>query len=376
MNETALYEFNQFPINSEFWRNKKVVVTGHTGFKGSWLTYWLERLGAKVLGIALEPNTQPNLFEVLQLDKQTESKFVDIRNYAALKDSINGFGPEILFHLAAQPIVLDSYRDPIGTLDTNVMGTVNLLQCCREIDSLKSIVVVSTDKCYENHGWLHGYRETDRLGGLDPYSASKACVEIVVNSFRNSFGLNMDGLDLRSILATARAGNVFGGGDWARHRLIPDAARACAKETKMIIRNPNSIRPWQHVLEPLSGYMMLARALVEKGCDYARAWNFGPSDEQLYSVQDVIEAYSNSVKNQLEWEIEVTDQILGHEAATLLLDSRLARSQLGWKPFIDFKDAMKHTAEWYEAFYNKASSSILREYCSNTISLYSEGKTE
>jgi CDP-glucose 4,6-dehydratase len=269
------------------YQNKKVLVTGHTGFKGSWLIKWLEMLGAEVQGISLEPNTEPNHFTLIHSD--IKSHILDIRDAEKLSKTIRSINPDIVFHLAAQPLVRESYEYPLETLQTNVMGTANVLNACRGLDNLKAILVVTTDKCYENKEWIWGYRESDPMGGYDPYSMSKGCAELVVSSFRRSY-FNLDDYSKKhsTLLATARGGNVIGGGDWSKDRLIPDIIKSVVKQQSVMIRSPHSTRPWQHVLECLSGYLMLGQKLLQGEKAFAEAWNFGPPGDAEASVLDVL----------------------------------------------------------------------------------------
>ncbi|MBI1214405.1 MAG: CDP-glucose 4,6-dehydratase [Alphaproteobacteria bacterium] len=325
---------------SGIYKGRRVFLTGHTGFKGSWLARWLSQMGAEVTGLALPPETTPNHFDLLKPGVKDIRK--DIRDAEAVADAVKEAQPEIVFHLAAQPLVRRSYRDPLETWATNVMGTANVLDACRKIDSVRAIVVVTTDKCYENKEWVWGYRENDRLGGHDPYSASKAGVELVAASFRKSY-FSEEGAPL---LATARAGNVIGGGDWSEDRLIPDLARAVANKQPLVIRSPKATRPWQHVLEPLSGYLLLGQKLLEGDKKAATAWNFGPDDAGNQSVETVL----NKIKSfwpAFDWQLDGAPQ--PHEATLLHLDSTLARQQLGWAPVWDLDECLKATAGWYRA---------------------------
>lgn len=323
------------------YRNKRVLVTGHTGFKGSWLSLWLHELGAQVIGIALEPCTTPNHWDQLQL--HIDDHRVDIRDPGALQRVFQKSQPEIVFHLAAQPLVRRSYSDPLETWSTNVMGTANVLETCRQTPSVRAIVAVTTDKCYENHEWPWGYRENDRLGGHDPYSASKASSELVAASYRSAF-FNAGNTPL---LATARAGNVIGGGDWSEDRLIPDLVRAVAQGQSLEIRSPYATRPWQHVLESLSGYLLLGRYLFQGHKGHAEAWNFGPEPEGNRTVSEVL-GKLNSHWSSLRW--HVTEKPQPHEATLLYLDSAKARSKLHWQPVWNFDAALEKTAGWYRAW--------------------------
>lgn len=325
----------------QVYRGRKVLITGHTGFKGSWLALWLQYLGAEVTGISLPPETNPSHWELLGLD--INSFYIDIRDEILLQQKIFEVQPEIVFHLAAQPLVRRSYQQPVATWATNVVGTANVLEACRKVDSLKAIVAITTDKCYENNEWVWGYRETDRLGGHDPYSASKAGSELVVGSYRKAF-FNTPSSPL---LATARAGNVIGGGDWSEDRLIPDLVRALAAEQALEIRSPNATRPWQHVLECLSGYLALGQRLLEGNAAFADAWNFGPEREGNRQVQQVLSTLKNNWP-QVNWYCCATPQ--PHEAQLLQLDSSKAREKLLWRPVWTFEEGIAATAEWYEAW--------------------------
>jgi CDP-glucose 4,6-dehydratase len=338
-----------FSVDPAFWRGKRVFLTGHTGFKGSWLWLWLADLGATVRGYALPPATTPSMFDAAALATLGDHLTGDIRDAARLRISVREFQPHIAIHMAAQPLVRRSYREPLETFAINVQGTANLLDACRDLPGLRAIVVVTTDKCYQNHESLRPYRETDPLGGRDPYSASKACAELVTAACRDSFFARGE-----TAIATARTGNVFGGGDYSEDRLIPDAVRAYAAGRPLIVRNPNALRPWQHVRDPLTGYLMLARGLFEKGHDFARAFNFGPAPEQQMPVARVIECFTEVWGNGARW-IHEPDPKAVHEAGLLLLDSTLAQSELGWTSQTALIPALRATAEWYKA-QNKAKS--------------------
>lgn len=327
----------------EFWNGKKVLITGHTGFKGSWLAFWLKMLGAQVGGFALAPDAEPNLFENLKLENEIESVIGDIRNLSDFEKVLQNFEPEIIFHLAAQSLVRRSYREPVETYAINLIGTINILEAVRQTNSVKSVVIVTTDKVYENREWLWAYRENERLGGFDPYSNSKACAELAVATYRNSFFSESN-----CLIATARAGNVIGGGDWSKDRLLPDVFRSLVFDEKLEIRNPASIRPWQHVLEPLAGYMKLAEKLYHGERDFAGAWNFGPSDEDAKPVGSILEKIKEIWEEDINWETAREGQ--PHEAGILKLDSTKARNHLGWQPKLSLDEAIKLTAEWYRAF--------------------------
>ena len=326
-----------------FWKGKSVFLTGHTGFKGGWIAHWLSELGAQVNGFALQPPTEPNFFTETHLQKHlAHSRLADIRDRQELAHAIDEVQPEIVFHMAAQPLVRDSYRKPVETFATNVMGTVNLLEVLRHTRSVKVIVNITTDKCYENKEWLWAYREHDKLGGHDPYSASKACAEIASAAYQNSF-LEDAGI----FMATVRAGNVIGGGDWATDRLVPDFLRAIDTGQILRIRSPNAVRPWQHVLEPLAGYLMLAEKLFQKGADYVGAWNFGPNEDGLKPVSWLVEHLCKCIPDA-RWDIENTNQL--HEANILNLDSTKAKTLLGWEPRWNLQTAINQTVEWFHAW--------------------------
>ena len=349
--------------NPGFWRNKRVFVTGHTGFKGGWLTLWLSMLGAKVTGYALPPNTQPSFFGAVGLDRHlTQSHLDNIHDYPTLEAALTAANPEIILHLAAQPLVRRSYADPVETYQTNVMGTANLLQAARHCPTVQAIVVVTSDKCYENLAWPWGYRETDTLGGYDPYSNSKACQELVVSAFRQSF-LQDKGV----AIATARAGNVIGGGDWSEDRLIPDAMRVHAAQACLTIRSPQATRPWQHVLEPLAGYLVLAEQLCANP-DLAGGWNFGPRDSDVCTVEEVLKLISQCLPGGLQWQLDSSAQ--PHEARLLKLDCSKSQNELGWKPRWTLETALRETCRWYELCFlsldmEKTSRSQIDSYSHN-----------
>ena len=331
---------------SGFWNGKTVFVTGHTGFKGGWIAHWLAALGARVHGFALNPPTETNFFtETALRERLVSSTISDIRDIGPLSKAIKQAKPEIVIHMAAQPLVRESYNTPVETFSANVMGTVNVLEASRCIGTVKAIVNITTDKCYENQEWMWPYREADRLGGYDPYSASKACAEIVTSAYRSSF-LSEAGIQL----ASARAGNVIGGGDWATDRIIPDFLRALDHGETLKIRSPNAVRPWQHVLEPLSGYLLLAEHLYDHGEAFAQPWNFGPNEEGAKSVGWILAQLCERITGA-HWEIENTKQ--PHEAGLLKLDSSKAKAQLGWAPRWDLETALSKTVEWYQAWRNR-----------------------
>lgn len=326
-----------------FWRDKRVFITGHTGFKGGWLALWLSRLGARVHGYALAPPTDPSFFELTGLEARLDGHVIgDIRDAQAMRQAMALARPEIVFHLAAQPLVRDAYGIPIETLETNVMGTAYLLEAVRQVGGVRAVVVITTDKCYENREWPWPYREVEPLGGHDPYSASKAAAELVTASYRASFF----GQDGDCAIATARAGNVIGGGDFARDRLLPDMFRAHQAGQPVRLRSPRAVRPWQHVLEPLNGYLTLARRLFEEGARYAGAWNFGPWEQDSRTVQWITEFVAARLPGFV-WELDQRQQ--PHEAQTLRLDSSKARQQLAWAPVWDLEQAINKTLEWHLA---------------------------
>ncbi len=330
-------------MNPGFWRRKRVFLTGHTGFKGGWLSLWLAELGAEVHGYALAPPTDPNFFSVTGLDRRlVSSTIADIRDAAALERAMGAAQPDIVVHLAAQPLVRHSYAEPVETYTVNVIGTVNLLEAVRRTPGVKAVVNVTTDKCYENREWIWPYRENEALGGYDPYSSSKACAELATSAWRRSF---LDAAGVR--VASARAGNVIGGGDWAADRLVPDFLRALDAGRTLMVRSPHAMRPWQHVLEPLSGYIKLAERLCSAGGDFAEAWNFGPDEADARPVQWIVETLCGRVTGAT-WERDVAPQ--PHEAHTLRLDSAKARARLAWRPRWNLQRALEATLDWHQAW--------------------------
>ena len=336
---------------ADIYRNRPVLVTGHTGFKGSWLSLWLNELGAVVSGLALAPETNPSHWDLLRLEMSDYC--IDVRDAAAVAKLVADTKPEVVFHLAAQPLVRRSYRDPLETWSTNVMGTANVLDACRQTTCVRAVVVITTDKVYESQEWPWGYRESDRIGGHDPYSASKAATELLTESYRKSFFNEPDAL----LLATARAGNVIGGGDWSEDRLVPDLFRAVAAGIPLEIRSPNATRPWQHVLECLSGYLLLGQRLLEGQKIYSEAWNFGPECDSNRTVLEVLNIL-RQYWAELYW--TVTKQSQPHETNMLYLDSAKAKALLGWKSVWTLQESLAATADWYHAFKSE-NSCISRE---------------
>jgi len=337
-----------------------VFLTGHTGFKGGWLALWLSRMGAKVKGYALPPDTSPNLFSVARVGKAVESEFGDIRDFDRLQRSMAGFDPDILIHMAAQPLVRLSYREPVETYEVNVVGTAKVLEAARSCPKLKAIVSVTSDKCYENREWVWGYRESDPMGGYDPYSSSKGCAELVTAAYRRSF-FQTEGVGL----ASARAGNVIGGGDWAEDRLIPDILRAFEKGEPVVIRNPSAIRPWQHVLEPLSGYLVLAEALYRNPESHAEGWNFGPEDCDARPVEWILHRMVELWGGDAGWRLDDTSH--PHEAGYLKLDISKARARLRWTPTWSLSDALARVVDWHRAWLNGED---MQARCMNEIEDY------
>lgn len=328
-----------------FWANKSVFLSGHTGFKGGWIAHWLSELGAQVHGYSQAPSTEPNFFTETKLeDRIASSTIEDICDLSKLLKAVKFAKPDILIHMAAQPLVRESYVTPVETFSANVIGTVNVLEASRQAGTIKAVVNITTDKCYENREWVWPYRENDRLGGRDPYSASKACAEIAASAYRNSF-LADAGINLASV----RAGNVIGGGDWARDRLIPDFFRAIDCGETLTIRSPSAVRPWQHVLEPLSGYLLLAEKLYARGEKFAEAWNFGPDDRDAQPVSWIIDHLCTQIAGS-KWQTNTTRQ--PHEAGLLRLDSAKAKAKLGWTPRWTLETALSKTVEWHQAWRN------------------------
>jgi CDP-glucose 4,6-dehydratase len=351
---------------ADLYRGKRVLLTGHTGFKGSWLALWLHEMGAKVTGISLSPETEPDHWNLLALP--IDDRRLDIRDADALLQVVTETQPEIVFHLAAQPLVRRSYRDPLETWSTNVMGTANVLEACRQTPGVRAIVAITTDKCYENREWPWGYRENDRIGGHDPYSASKAGAELVAASYRTAFFYT----DAAPLLATARAGNVIGGGDWSEDRLIPDLIRALENKHSLEIRSPQATRPWQHVLESLSGYLLLGQKLLMGNKAFAEAWNFGPEPEGNRTVAEVLGKLSQHWPT-VRWHVTETPQ--PHEATLLYLDSAKARSQLHWQPVWSIDTTLAKTADWYRAWL-EAGQVISRQQLADYVATAAQANLE
>lgn len=350
----------------EFWKNKRVFITGHTGFKGSWLCLWLVQMGAKVAGYAQLPPTTPSLFEICNIEELLDqSSIADIRDLESLKTAMSDFGPDIVIHMAAQPLVRDSYKIPIETYSTNVMGTVNLFEAIRITPSVKAVVNVTTDKCYENQEWEWGYRENERLGGYDPYSNSKACAELITSAYRSSFFNPENFTEHGTAIASARAGNVIGGGDWAADRLIPDCIRFLLKKEEILIRNPNSIRPWQHVLEPLSGYLLLAEKLYVHGTKYSEGWNFGPADSDAKAVEWIVDKMCELWGEESKYKVDKGTH--PHEAHYLKLDCSKSKTHLHWEPRWSLETTLKSIVSWTQRYREGAD---MRQVCLEQIESY------
>lgn len=352
-------------LDKSFWKNKKILITGHTGFKGSWLCLWLKMLGANVNGYALKPPTDPSLYDLCKIDEMITSYIGDIRDLDYLTEVFQKVQPEIVIHMAAQPIVMESYKNPVETYQINVMGTVNLLEAVRKFGRVKSVVNVTTDKCYENKEWYWGYRENEPMGGYDPYSNSKGCSELVTSSYRNSFFNVKDYKTHGVALASARAGNVIGGGDWASDRLIPDCVKALQNGDGILIRSPYSLRPWQHVLEPLSGYLLLAQRLYEDGPKYAEGWNFGPEDKDVKTVEWIVQKMCSLWDENASYEVSEGEHL--HEAKYLKLDCSKAKNELNWIPKWNLEQAIIKIIEWSKA---NIAHENMRDICIKQIEEY------
>jgi len=338
---------------NDFWRGRRVLLTGHTGFKGGWLALWLNQLGARVYGLALAPERPNSFFDVCGLEQLIQSSVGDVRDAAIVKRALEASRAEVVFHLAAQPLVRRSYRESAETFEINVMGTVNVLEAIRGFPAVRSAVIVTSDKCYESSGSPKSYREDDRLGGSDPYSASKACSELVAHSYARSF---FDAADCRVAMATARAGNVIGGGDMSPDRIVPDAVRALSRDEMLIVRNPGAVRPWQHVLEPLSGYLLLAERLYMEGKEWSGAWNFGPAEGEAVSVAELVETLIQEW-GEGSWRAEPRSDGL-HESIFLGLNSERAQTLLSWRPRLKLRDAVRLTIEWYREALSRPSPNM------------------
>jgi CDP-glucose 4,6-dehydratase len=357
-------------ITPGFWNGHKVFLTGHTGFKGAWLTLWLRHLGAEVSGYALAPHTDPSLFGILGLEREMPSTLADIRDPDALGRAIAQAQPDTVIHMAAQALVRESYAKPAETYAVNAMGTVHVLDAIRSAPSVRAAVVVTSDKCYENREWLWGYREDEAMGGHDPYSSSKGCAELVTSAYRRSFFHPAQYERHRVAVASVRAGNVIGGGDWAVDRLIPDMVRAFSAGSPATIRNPNAVRPWQHVLEPLSGYLALAERLHGSGPQFAEAWNFGPSDEDARPVAWIAEALVKRWGDGAAWKAERSDG--PHEAGYLKLDCSKARARLGWRPRWPLAEALARIVDWHKAH---TSGKDMKAFSLRQIQEYSDERS-
>jgi len=348
-------------VDRQFWQNKRVFITGHTGFKGSWISLWLSSLGAEIKGYALSPSTMPSLFNEAKVSSIIDSQIADIRDQSALYESMVSFNPEILIHMAAQPLVRYSYDNPVETYEINVIGTAKVLEVARSCPNLKAIVNVTTDKCYENDGRSEGYKEDDPMGGHDPYSSSKGCAELVASSYRLSF-FQDKGVGVASV----RAGNVIGGGDWAEDRLMPDILKSFEKKHSVVIRNPKATRPWQYVLEPLSGYLILAQKLYEKQSEYAESWNFGPDENEAKPVGWILDQMVSKWPNS-SWILD--ENMSPHEADFLKLNISKAKSKLGWRPIFELGYTLEKIVSWHQSWLNKEDMKVL---CLKEIDEYME----
>ncbi len=352
-------------VDAKFWSGKRVFLTGHTGFKGSWISLWLQSMGAQVTGLALDPPSNPSLFEVAGVAQGMDSNIGDIRDLELVKTLMAKAKPEIVIHMAAQALVRYSYDNPVETYEVNVMGSVNILEAVRQTGGVKAFINVTSDKCYDNKEWNWGYREDEPMGGYDPYSNSKGCAELVTSSFRKSFFNPKDYATHGVAVASGRAGNVIGGGDWALDRLIPDFMNSILAGKPVVIRSPTAIRPWQHVLEPLSGYLFLAQELYEKGVDYAEGWNFGPTDEDAKPVEWIVERLIQLWGEGANWKLDSEPQ--PHEAHYLKLDTSKARMQLNWHPRWSIFDTLEKITTWYKAY---TSGQDMRAFTLDQITEY------
>ncbi|WP_129128413.1 CDP-glucose 4,6-dehydratase [Geomonas oryzae] len=361
----------QHHFDPEFFRGRRILVTGHTGFKGSWLSLWLHMLGAQVTGYALSPPTNPSLFDLAGVAGLVHSVTGDVRDQAALSAAVKAAAPEIVIHMAAQPLVRESYLNPVDTYSTNVMGTVHILEAVRKSQGVKAVLNVTTDKCYENREWPWGYRENEPMGGYDPYSSSKGCSELVTAAYRNSYFNEARYADHGVALASARAGNVIGGGDWAADRLIPDCVAALLKNQPVRIRNPHAIRPWQHVLEPLSGYLALAQRLYQDGPRFVGAWNFGPGDDDAREVEWIVQRMCSRWQGDAHYVVDQGEH--PHEAHYLKLDCSKAKAKLGWRPRWSLETTLDKIVDWTLAYQR---GDDLREICLEQISAYTAADSE
>ena len=354
-------------MNPQFWRDKKVLITGHTGFKGSWLSLWLQELGASVCGYSLPPPTTPSLFEIARVADGMQTVDGDVRDFDRLRSCVDAFKPDVIFHLAAQSLVRYSYSHPVETYTTNVIGTVNVLEAVRQSGSTRVVVNVTSDKCYENRELDRGYHENDPFGGHDPYSSSKGCAELVTAAYRNSYFGAPAHADHRVALASARAGNVIGGGDWATDRLVPDVINAFMRSHPVTLRNPAAIRPWQHVLEPLAGYLSLAERLWDADAAYAEGWNFGPGAQDIQPVSWVVERLAQHWGDGARWEMDAGEH--PHETRCLKLDCAKATARLDWAPKLSLDAALQWVVEWYRAYQDQAD---MRQLTRAQIGRYQE----
>lgn len=353
-NDCHVFFLNDLDMKESFWSGKRVFLTGHTGFKGSWLSLWLQSIGAVVTGFSLEPPTHPSLFIAADVEAGMQSFIGDIRDANAIRSAMAEAQPDIVFHMAAQPLVRYSYEYPVDTYSTNVMGTVHFLEAVRHVPSVKSAVVITSDKCYENREWVWGYRENEAMGGHDPYSNSKGCAELVTAAYRSSY-FSPNTYDHHKVaLASVRAGNVIGGGDWALDRLIPDMVKAFHLGESVMIRNPNAIRPWQHVLEPLGGYLLLAQKLWENGPEFAEGWNFGPNDNDAKPVAWIVDQLTKLWGDEASWHLDGGNH--PHEARYLKLDCSKAKMKLHWEPRLNLSDTLEWVVEFYKGYYSGKSA--------------------
>lgn len=355
-------------LDSQFWSQQKVLITGHTGFKGGWLAHWLSGMGAEIAGVALPPDHSPSLFDAARIGEKVESHIGDIAIPSTVDTVIDSFRPDIIFHLAAQPLVRYSYAEPVETYRTNLMGAVNVLESTRNAGTVKAVVVITSDKCYENKEWVWGYRETDEVGGSDPYSSSKGCVELITSSYRRSYFSAETYKEHGTAVASVRAGNVIGGGNWSEDRLLPDIIRAFENNEPVEIRSPNATRPWQHVLEPLSGYALLAEKLVTSEGRYAEGWNFGPDEHNNKSVGWIVKKAAELWGEDAQWRITGSEN-QPHEATLLQLDCSKAKTWLGWYPVWSIEESVSRVIEWHKA---SNSGEDMAAYMNAEIAAYIE----